>query len=115
VALISLVLILAAGDELEDIEDAGVVVAILLIVVAVTILAGLLQVMGGVRTLAMKIRGWALGMAGSIIGLVLGILSFAGSSQAGTTGANLLLVALLFIGDIVILAYLGQARKTMTA
>jgi hypothetical protein len=115
-ALIGFVAVIGAGDELSDldVEDVGVFVGIVVGVLIITVVAAVLQIIGGIHTLKLRPRGFALGLAGSIIGIVLGLLGFAGAASGASNPAGIVFGILLFIGDIVILVYLGQARRLVT-
>lgn len=115
-ALVGFVAVIAAGDELSelDVDDVGLFVGILIGVLIIMVVAATLQIIGGVHTLKMRPRGLATGLAGSIIGVVLGVLSLAGAASGGSNPLTVLMTILLLIGDIVILVYLGQARRLVT-
>lgn len=112
--LIGLIAIVAASGEIAGLEGAGAFIGIFVVVVLIGIAAAVLQIMGGVQTLRLRPRGFALGLTGTIIGLVLGILSLAGTLSGEGQAGSAVIVALLLIGDVVILIYLGQARRFMT-
>jgi hypothetical protein len=112
--LIGLVAVAAASGELSELEGFGVFVRIFFVVALIGIAAAVLQIMGGVQTLQLRPRGFVLGLTGTIIGLVLGILSLGGTvGGSGQTG-SVVIIVLLSIGDVATLFYLGQARRFMT-
>jgi hypothetical protein len=113
--LIGLIAIIGASGEIAGLEGAGAFIGIFVVVVLIGIAAAVLQIMGGVQTLQLRARGFALGLTGTIIGLVLGVLSLAGTLGGSGQAGSAVIVALLLIGDVVILIYLGQARRFMTS
>jgi hypothetical protein len=114
-SLIGIFAVIAAGEELGDVDQAGLLIGVIIVVLAATVLAAVLQIMGGAHTLAMRRKGWALGLSGSIVGLVLGLLGFAGAASGGGNAPGVIFTLVLFVGDIVCLVYLAQAGKMMTA
>ncbi len=112
--LIAAIVVMGAADRIGDEPDGGTLLAVVAVVLVVLLVAAALQIAGGRHTLAMRPRGFSLGISGTIIGLLLGVLGLAGAAQGNSTPLNILITVLLLVGDIVILMQLSQARRFMT-
>jgi hypothetical protein len=111
-ALLGLVLLIGASDELSGESEAGAVVGVIVVAILITAGVGILQILGGVNTLRLRRRAFVLAIVGCSIGIVLAILGLlgGGSGAAITVAINVLVL----IGDIVALVLVAQNRRHLT-
>jgi hypothetical protein len=112
-ALIALIAIAGAGDQLAGIPGAGAAIGVAVVIVLIVVAAGILQILGGIQILRLRRRGRAFGLTGTIIGLVVGLLGLVGSLADGA-GASVIFTILFLIADIVIIVLLVQNGRYLT-
>ncbi|HZB04804.1 MAG TPA: hypothetical protein VE737_10850 [Actinomycetota bacterium] len=112
-ALIGLIAIAGAGDQLAGIPGAGAAIGVAVVIVLIVVAAGVLQILGGVQILRLRRRGRPFGLTGTIIGLVVGLLGLVGSLADGA-GASAIFTILFLIADIVIIVLLVQNGRYLT-
>lgn len=110
VYLIALVAILGASGQLSDFGVSGGLIGVFVLVALIGIAGAVLQIMGGVHTLRLRRRGRALGLTGTIMGLVLALLSVLGGGNA----LAVIIAVLLLIADITIIVLLAQSGRYLT-
>jgi hypothetical protein len=110
-ALIALIVIIGASEELAGLEGAGAAIGILVFAILLTAGVGLLQILGGVTVLRQRRRGMLLGIIGCAVGILLALLGLAGGASGGAT---LIINVLILIGDIVALVLVLQNGRHLT-
>ncbi len=108
--LITLVAVLGAQDEIESQlgVSSGTVVGVVTVAVLITLAVATLQLMSGVSALRQRRRAFGLGLAGCIIGIVIGIY---GLASGGSGGSGALFAVLFLAVDITALVLLVQNRS----
>jgi hypothetical protein len=111
-ALIGLVLLIAARDELSGMANTGAVVAVAVVAIMITAGIGILQILGGVNALQQRRRAIMHAVVGCSVGILLAVLGIlgGGSGPALTTVIN----AVVLIGDVVALILVTQTGRHMT-
>jgi hypothetical protein len=109
-ALIAVIVVIGASDEITG-DLGGAALGIVIVALLITVAVGLLQILGGANTLRLRRRGFVLGLTGSVIGIVLGLLGLLGG---GAEGLTIVINVLVLIGDIVAVVLLSQNSRYLT-
>ena len=110
-ALLGLVLLIGASEELTGRAGAGDVIGVVVVAIVITAGVGALQILGGVNALRLRRRAIVLAIVGCSIGILIAILGLLGG---GSGAATVVINLLVLIGDIVALALVVQNRRRLT-